>query len=55
MKKVGHNSGPTQKQNCDCESIHKQIKNKKQQYNHNSKIKHTYSFTEKTVETNWTQ
>ena len=35
----GHNSEPTQKQNCYCESIKELMKNKKHKYNHNSKLK----------------
>ena len=32
LKQVGHNSGPTQKQKCHCESIKELLKNKKQKY-----------------------
>ena len=38
LKKVGHNSGPAQKQNWNCETIKELIKNQKQKYNHNLKI-----------------
>ena len=55
MKKVGHNSGPAQKQNCNCETIKELIKNQKQKYNHNSKTKQAYSFKEKQFEKSWTQ
>ena len=37
-EKVGHNSEPTQKQNCNCESIKELMKNKKHKYSHNLKI-----------------
>ena len=38
VKKVGHNSEPTQEQNCYCESIKELMKNKKHTYSHNLKI-----------------
>ena len=38
-EKVGHNTEPTQKQNCNCESIKELVKHKKHKYNHNSKLK----------------
>ena len=47
LKKVGHNSGPTQKQNCYCESITELVKNKKHKCNHNLKIKQTCNYVEK--------
>ena len=37
-EKGGHNSEPTQKQNCYCESIKELMKNKKHTYSHNLKI-----------------
>ena len=55
MKKVGHNSEPTQKQNCYCESIKELMKNKKHKYNHNSKLKQKWNPQEKQSEKSWTQ
>ena len=37
-EKGGHNSEPTQEQNCYCESIKELMKNKKHTYSHNLKI-----------------
>ena len=37
-EKNGHNTEPTQKQNCNCESIKELMKNKKHKYSHNLNI-----------------
>ena len=46
MKKVGHNTGSTQKPECFCESIKGPMKPKNQN-NHNLKIKREYMSNEK--------
>ena len=47
MKKVGHNSGPTQKQKCVCESTKEQIQTEsKAIINHN--LKNTTKILSKT-------
>ena len=53
-EKIGHNSGPTQKQTCFCEPIKEPIKNKKEN-RITIKKKQNYTSKEKYIENSWTQ